>query len=150
MQDGVPWQLSKVATEVMKKNKISLLEWPGNSPDLNPIENLWTIIKDKVAYEQLWSAENPMQAINEVWVPEITQEYSKSLVSSMPHRIQAVIDSKEHTEYWKVATLTLLDVIKFQIVLYHAFREINLYNLVWMQKKKSQFCQFYLKNYIWS
>jgi len=31
-----------------KESKLSVLEWPGNSPDLNPIENLWTVIK-KVA-----------------------------------------------------------------------------------------------------
>ena len=37
---------------------ISVLEWPGNSQDLNPIDTLWTIIKDKVAYAQPSSVEN--------------------------------------------------------------------------------------------
>ena len=46
------WYRSKVATDLLKKIKISALEWPGNSPDHNPIENLWTIIKDKVPYKQ--------------------------------------------------------------------------------------------------
>jgi len=31
-----------------KESKLSVLEWPGNSPGLNPIENWWAIIK-KVA-----------------------------------------------------------------------------------------------------
>ena len=33
----------------LKKNKISVVEWPGDIPDLNAIENLWTFMKDKVA-----------------------------------------------------------------------------------------------------
>ena len=45
-------------------------------------------MKDNVEYKQPPSAENMRQAINEVWVTEITQEYCESLVSSMPRRIQ--------------------------------------------------------------
>ena len=43
---------SKVATGFLKKNKISALEWPENSPGLNPIKNLWNVMKDKVAYKR--------------------------------------------------------------------------------------------------
>ena len=74
VQDGAPYHQSNVATEFLKKNKISGLEWPGKSPDLNPIENLWTVMKDEVAYKQPSSAENLRQAFKEVWVTEITQE----------------------------------------------------------------------------
>ena len=72
-----------VATECLKKNIVSVLEW---------LENLWTIMKDKVAYKQPLSAED--QAIKEVRVTEVSQEYCESLISSMPRSIQAVIDSK--------------------------------------------------------
>ena len=94
VQDGVPCHQSNVATEFLKKNKISVLEWPGNSLNLNPIENLWTIMKDKVAFKHQSTAKNMRQAVQEVWVTQITQEYCESLVSSMPRRIQAIIHSK--------------------------------------------------------
>ena len=84
-------------------------------------------MKDKVAYKQQSRAENPRQAIKEVWVTEITQKYRESLVSSLPPRIQAAIDRKgRHTKCCKEVILTLLDIIKFQIVLCYAFGEINI------------------------
>ena len=100
MQDGAPCHRSKVVKEFHNKNKINLLEWPGNSPDLNPIENLWYILKDKVAEKQPLSAEHLRQVITDVWVHEITPELCSNLVSSMPRRIQAVINAKGgHTKY---------------------------------------------------
>ena len=98
IQDGAPCHRSKVATEFLKENTISVLEQPRNIPDINPFENMWTIMK--MAYKQPSSAENLMQAIKEVWVTEITQEYCESQVYSMPLSIQTVIDSNgEHTKY---------------------------------------------------
>jgi transposase len=32
----------------LKEAKIPVMDWPGNSPDLNPIENLWAIMKAKL------------------------------------------------------------------------------------------------------
>ena len=28
--------------------EITVLDWPGNSPDFNPIENLWSIVKNRL------------------------------------------------------------------------------------------------------
>ena len=89
-----------------------------------------TIMKDKVTYTPPSTAENLSQALKEVCVIELTQEYCESQVSSMPRRIQAVTDSKEgQTKYRQVVTLRILYVIKFQIVLNCGFGEINVNNL---------------------
>ena len=54
----------------------------------------------------------------------------------MPGRIQAgIVHKGGHTKYRTVLRLTLLDVTQFQIVLYYAFREMNLYNMVWRPNK---------------
>ena len=48
MHDGSSCHRFKVATDFPKKNKIAVLEWHGNCPDLRSNENMWTIIKDTV------------------------------------------------------------------------------------------------------
>ena len=99
MQNGaVP--SSKVAKNFLDSNNIGLLEWPGNSPDLNPIENLWTNMKNKVSEKQPLSGAELVKAIKEVWVKEISKEYCQNLIESMPRKIKAVIKNREgHTKY---------------------------------------------------
>ena len=101
MQDGAPCHRSKLVTNFLKKKKkVKVLDWPGNSPDLNPIENLLTIMKDKVAEKQPSSLPDLCRAIKEVWVKEISKEYCANLVNSMPRRLAAVIQNNGgHTKY---------------------------------------------------
>ena len=93
--DGAPCNKGAAVTQWINQQGIQLLgPWPGSSPDLNPIENLWTKMKQKVAEQQPTSADSLVQAIMHVWTTEITQEYCEALVSSMPSRIKAVLDNR--------------------------------------------------------
>ena len=69
-------------------------DWPGNSPDLNPIENLWTVLKYKVSEKQPASVKELVDAIKAVWVHELSAEYCRSLVESMPKRLEAITKAK--------------------------------------------------------
>jgi len=83
---------SKVVTDFLKENKISGLNGPGTTQI--SIENPWIIMNDKVANKQPASTQQLRQAIKEVWVTEISEEYCEFLVSTMSCHFQAVTDSK--------------------------------------------------------
>ncbi|KAJ4428893.1 hypothetical protein ANN_25886 [Periplaneta americana] len=52
-QDLAPCHTSRKTTEFFNKKNIQVLPWPGNSPDINPIENLCVIILQGVSYDHI-------------------------------------------------------------------------------------------------
>ena len=100
MHDGAPCHKSKVVQQFLNSQHINVLDWPGNSPDLNPIENLWALLKTKVSQRQPSCLEEMRKVIKEVWVHELSPDYYLNLVNSMQRRLQEVIKNKGgHTKY---------------------------------------------------
>ena len=48
--DSAPCHKAKSVMNWFHTKNVRMLKWAGNSPDLNPIENLWTLIKKKSFY----------------------------------------------------------------------------------------------------
>ena len=90
--DGAPAHKAKCVRSWLIEKGIQCLEpWPGSSPDLNPIENCWAILKQKLAVHKPTSLTDLIQKIKLVWCTEITQNDCASLVESMPSRLAAMI-----------------------------------------------------------
>ncbi len=93
-QDLAPAHSAKATSTWFKDHGIPVLNWPANSPDLNPIENLWGIVKRKMPYARPNNAEELKATIRATWAL-ITPEQCHRLIDSMPRRIAAVIQAKE-------------------------------------------------------
>ncbi len=92
-QDLAPAHSAKATSTWFKDHGIPVLNWPANSPDLNPIEKLWGIVKRKMRYARPNNAEELKATIRATWAL-ITPEQCHRLIDSMPRRIVAVIQAK--------------------------------------------------------
>lgn len=91
--DLAPAHSAKTTASWFADHNITVLDWPANSPDLNPIENLWGITKKRVRDTCCKNAEELKAALKETWA-SITPQQCNRLITSMPRRIDAVIRAK--------------------------------------------------------
>jgi len=56
----------KIIRELSAEKSIDVLVWPRNRLDLNPIENLWQVMKSEVANQYPTSMESLTKAIKMV------------------------------------------------------------------------------------
>ena len=96
MHDGAPCHRAKVVTRFLGNKGIPTIKWPGNSPDLNPIENVWAYMKDKIADKRNMSVTSITKAIKEFWAKDMDMTYLLKLADSMPRRIRKVIRANGH------------------------------------------------------
>ncbi len=95
-----PKHTSKIATALLKKLRVKLMDWPSMSPDINPIVHLWGILKRKVEEHKASNIHQLCDVVKEEWkrTPVSTCE---ALVNSMPKRVKAVLENNGgHTKYW--------------------------------------------------
>ena len=77
---------------------IQLIKWPGNSPDLNPIENAWSWMKLQLKDVVCTNMEDWKREIVKLWVTRMSDNsYLQNLVESMPRRLQKVIERDRAT-----------------------------------------------------
>ncbi len=92
-QDLAPAHTAKGTKSWFNDHGVTVLDWPANSPDLIPIENLWGIVKRKMRDTRPNNADDMKATVKETWASIPPQQCHK-LITSMPRRIEAVIKAK--------------------------------------------------------
>jgi transposase len=95
MQDNAPGHRAAETRTELREREVPTIFWPAFSPDLNPIEHVWNLMKDwiyknypgKLSYDQL------RVAVKGVW-EAISSEELADLVGKMRDHYQAVIDAE--------------------------------------------------------
>lgn len=99
-QDNDPKHKFQMVKLWLLYNCGKVIDTPPQSPDLNPIENLWVHLKRNVAKRQPTNKVALKTAILEEWQKIPTNYDLQKLIHSMKNRLQCVINSKgTHTKY---------------------------------------------------
>ncbi|GFS93076.1 transposable element Tcb1 transposase [Trichonephila clavipes] len=98
-QDNDPKHTAKIVQLYLLYHCRKQLHTPTQSPDLNVIENLWSQLEKAVHEHEITSKEVLKKVLREEWA-KLSVETTKTLVESMPRRLQAVIQAKGYaTKY---------------------------------------------------
>ena len=93
-QDNAPAHRAKTTQEFATLHAIDILpSWPPNSPDLNPIENLWAMVKKRIRIATTASAAELQRVIEEKW-HSIPQRVVDTLVESFPRRLELCLEKE--------------------------------------------------------
>ncbi|GFW24386.1 transposable element Tcb1 transposase [Trichonephila clavipes] len=93
-QDNAQPHVERIVQRFFVNHQIELLPWPVGSPDLSPIENMWSMVAQRLIQitppaatpDQLW------QRVEAAW-SAVPPKHIQSLFESMPRRLAAVISN---------------------------------------------------------
>ncbi|KAI4882791.1 hypothetical protein NFI96_007987 [Prochilodus magdalenae] len=91
-----PKHTARATKEWLRKKHFKVLEWPSQSPDLNPIENLWRELKVRVARRQPQNITALEEICMEEWA-NIPATVCANLVKTYRKRLTSVIANKGYT-----------------------------------------------------
>jgi transposase len=107
-QDNAPSHTAHIVRDYIASLGREIMIWPPYSPDLNPIENLWTLLKQKIYQirpDLLHMPNNDatldilVDTAEQAW-QELDLTILENLSESMPRRVQAIIDANGwYTKY---------------------------------------------------
>jgi hypothetical protein len=96
MQDNAPVHRAQIVKNWMTENSVSCISWPAYSPDLNPIEEVWSLMKRKLNGRCLVKSLDQLdEQVQQIW-SEFSVSYVRNLYNSIQNRLRECIKQKGH------------------------------------------------------
>ena len=92
-QDNDPKHTARINQQYLVNKGYKVLPWVSQSPDLNPIENLWSILEDMMKDRKPQNEDQLFECIQKAW-DLVPKDLLQRLADSMPRRCAAVIKAK--------------------------------------------------------
>lgn len=94
IQDNSTVHTANLTKIFMEANpQLKFVKLPPHSPDLNPIENVWGYVVDKVEARKPKNLQDLKAAVHEEW-NNVPYWYIVNIYKSMPERIKTVVEKK--------------------------------------------------------
>jgi transposase len=102
-EDNDPKHSSNYCRNYLRRKEaagvLTMMNWPAQSPDLNPIEQIWELVDRKLDKSRVKTKETLWLELKRCW-ESIPVEVVKKYIDTMPERCRAVIKAKGgHTKY---------------------------------------------------
>jgi transposase len=108
-QDNAPIHKAHCTMDYLNQQAFQTMEWPPSSPDMNPIEHLWAVLKKELHQRFPDTKDLPggpaavkralAERLSLVWA-DIGAEIMEELVASMPRRVAALLAAEGwYTKY---------------------------------------------------
>jgi len=99
--DNDPKHTARITKNWIEENNITVLEWPAQSPDLNPIEHIWNEMDRRLRNldEHIKNKSDLWDKIQNVW-NSIEVDVCTKLIQTMPTRINDVFIAKGGYTTW--------------------------------------------------
>ncbi|KAK3538015.1 hypothetical protein QTP70_027365 [Hemibagrus guttatus] len=114
--DNDPKHTARATKEWLHKKHFKVLEWPSQSPDLNPIENLWRELKIRVAQRQPQNITALEEICMEEWA-KLPATVCKNLVATYRKHLTSVIANKGEASKYLVEALEAVSEVELEDVI---------------------------------
>ena len=91
--DNARPHVSTMTKNYLQRQRIKQFIWPANSPDMNIIENIWSVIDNKLLKFTINNVDELINALQTAWI-DISKETLEKLFESLPKRVGKVINCK--------------------------------------------------------